>query len=82
MLADYIGYALGLHLAGRTLLTPIFFWSSTLFRRMEFCVADLMDHGLDGLHLAHIRLHQNAPLCKIAAAKGSAGKGFNADGIG
>ena len=78
-----ISHAFSLHFPDKA---PLALWwcftVTVLYWCMEFSVTDLMNHGLDGLHLAHIRLHQNALLYEIAAAIGSAGKGFDVDRIG
>ena len=44
-------------------------------------MTDLMDHGLDGLDLAHIWLHQNTPLYEITAAVSTARKRLHGNGV-
>ena len=77
-----ISHAFSLHFPDKA---PLALWwcftVTVLYWCMEFSVTDLMDHGLDGLDLAHIWLHQNTPLYEITAAVSTARKRLHGNGV-
>ena len=77
-----ISHAFSLHIPDKA---PLALWwcftVTVLYWCMEFSVTDLMDHGLDGLDLAHIWLHQNTPLYEITAAVSTARKRLHGNGV-
>ena len=77
-----ISHAFILHFPDKA---PLALWwcftVTVLYWCMEFSVTDLMDHGLDGLDLAHIWLHQNTPLYEITAAVSTARQRLHGNGV-
>ena len=70
MLTDNVGNALGLDLA-----RMLIFGRTLVFLALVKCgVADLMEHGLDGLLLAHAGADKNFLRDMIEAALGCAGR--------
>ena len=70
MLADHIGYTFGFYFARMLIFGRRFVFLAPV----ECGVADLMEHGLDGLLLAHARADENFLRDMIEAALGRAGR--------